>query len=364
MMLPMSERIGILTGGGDCPGLNAAIRAVVKHGIGTHGWEIVGIKDAFKGLVEKRTMPLTLDSVRGLLDKGGTILGSSNRAHPYHYPVIENGKEVIKDVSGIVLENMKELGLDGLIVVGGDGTMGIAHGLCNQGAKIVGIPKTIDNDLEATDATIGFQTSVDIATAAIDRLHTTAESHDRIIICEVMGRYAGWIAMHAGLSSGADVILIPEIQYDFEKVANALKTRHKNGKSYSIVVVAEGALPKDGKHATVKEGDPAEQDRLGGAGQKLAHDLAKATDFDIRVTVLGHVQRGGSPCSFDRLLATKFGAAAVDMVANKQFQQVVALKGGEITKVSMDLAAKKIKCVKPNGVVVKTAESLGVCVGR
>ena len=353
-----------MTGGGDCPGLNAAIRAVVKHATATHGFEVVGICDAFKGLYECETMPLPINEVRGLLDRGGTILGSSNRANPFAYPVMgADGVETVTDVSERCVENYRDLGLEGLIVIGGDGTQGIAHRMMAMGVEVVGIPKTIDNDLEATEYTIGYQTAVNIAVDAIDRLHSTAESHDRIIICEVMGRYAGWIAMNAGLSSGAEAILIPEIDYDVDKVITTLRRRHKTQSSFSIIVVAEGAKPRGGDFATKKEADATQQARLGGAGDHLARLIQEHTPFDVRTTVLGHVQRGGTPSAFDRLLATRFGVAAVDLLAAGKYGRVAAYQRGQIVDVAMEQAVSKLKRVRPDGPLVTTARALGVELG-
>ncbi len=360
----MTKRIGILTGGGDCPGLNAAICAVVNHAAGSYGYEVLGIKDAFKGLYEADTMELTQDGVRGILDRGGTILGSSNRANPFAYPCVdEEGNECVRDVSERCAENYRKMGLEGLIVVGGDGTQGIAHKMMSTGMKVVGIPKTIDNDLEATEYTIGYQTAVNVACEAIDRLHSTAESHDRIMICEVMGRYAGWIAMNAGISSGAEVILIPEVDYDIDRVIASFDRRRKMGISFSIVVVAEGTKPKGEGHALLKAGDATQQERLGGAGHHLAQSITERTSYDVRTTVLGHTLRGGTPSAFDRLLATRFGVAAVDLLVSEKFGRVAAYRDGKIVDVSMDKAIAKLKRVQPDGPLVKTAKALGIELG-
>ncbi|HTE55450.1 MAG TPA: ATP-dependent 6-phosphofructokinase [Kofleriaceae bacterium] len=360
----MAKRIGILTGGGDCPGLNAVIRAVVLHARGTLGWEVIGIEDGFTGMYEQRYIDLTARSVAGLICRGGTVLGSSNRANPFAYPFKRpGGGEEILDVSDRCVANVERLDLEGLILVGGDGTMSIGQKLMAKGLRVVGVPKTIDNDLEATEYTIGFQTAVEVASEAIDRLHTTAESHDRIIICEVMGRYAGWIAMAAGMASGSDVILIPEIDYDLGKVIGSLNRRHGRGNTYSIIVIAEGAKPKGGAYAVVKSGDVTQQELLGGAGQVLAEEIRKQTEFDVRVTVLGHIQRGGTPCAFDRLLATRFGATAVELVASGRFGQVAALRSGEIVSAPLDLAVAKLKRVDPDGDLVRAARSLGIELG-
>lgn len=360
----MAKRIGILTGGGDCPGLNAAIRAVVKHASISHGIEVVGIHDAFKGLYEGDCIPLPPARVRGLLDRGGTILGSSNRAHPFSYPVVDaDGTTSVQDVSDRCVEQYHAMGLEALIVVGGDGTQSIAHQMSAKGLKVVGIPKTIDNDLEATEFTIGYQTAVNIACEAIDRLHSTAESHDRIIICEVMGRYAGWIAMNAGISSGADVILIPEADYDIDRVLESFRRRHLAGISYSIVVVAEGAKPRGGEHSVAVAGDATREARLGGAGHLLAAQITERTSFDVRTTVLGHVQRGGTPSAFDRLLATRFGVKAVELIVAGKFGRVAAFRGGQVVDVPMEQAVAKLKRIKPDGSLVGTARALGVELG-
>jgi len=360
----MSKRIGILTGGGDCPGLNAVIRAVVLHAEVTLGWDVIGIEDGFTGMVEARYVDLTPRSVSHLMARGGTVLGSSNRANPFHYPVKQSGGgEEIRDLSDQCIANLAVLDLEGLILVGGDGTMSIGQKLMQKGLQVVGVPKTIDNDLEATEYTVGFQTAVEVATEAIDRLHTTAESHDRIIICEVMGRYAGWIAMAAGLAGAADVILIPEIEHDIDRVIDFLKKKHDGGNTYSIIVVAEGAKPKGGGRAVKKKGDPTQQERLGGAGQALAETIAARTDYDVRVTVLGHLQRGGSPCAFDRLLATRFGARAVDLIRDGDYGQVAALRSGDIVSAPLEQAVAKLKHVDPDGQLVRSARALGIELG-
>jgi ATP-dependent phosphofructokinase / diphosphate-dependent phosphofructokinase len=360
----MSKRIGILTGGGDCPGLNAVIRAVVLHAEVTLGWDVIGIEDGFAGMVEARYVDLTPKSVHHLVARGGTVLGSSNRANPFHYPIKKpDGSEEIRDVSDRCIANLAALDLAGLILVGGDGTMSIGAKLMAKGLKVVGVPKTIDNDLEATEYTIGFQTAVEVASEAIDRLQTTAESHDRIIICEVMGRYAGWIAMAAGLAGAADVILIPEIDHDIERVIGFLQKKHERGNSYSIIVVAEGAKPRGGGHAVLEKGDSTQQERLGGAGDALARVIAARTDYDVRVTVLGHIQRGGAPCAFDRLLATRFGARAVDLIRDGRYGEVAALRSGEVVSVPLEQAVAKLKKIDPDGELVRSARALGVELG-
>ncbi len=361
----MAKRIGILTGGGDCPGLNAAIRAVVLHAHGTLGWDVIGVEDGFTGMFEKRFVELTPRMVGALISRGGTVLGSSNRANPFAYPCkAPGGGEEVRDVSDECVANMQALGLEGLVLVGGDGTMSIGQKLAAKGLKVVGVPKTIDNDLEATEYTIGFQTAVEVAVEAIDRLHTTAESHDRIIVCEVMGRYAGWIALEAGMAGGAHAILIPEIDYDVGAVADHLRERHGGGNTYSIIVIAEGAKPVGGGHAVLRSGDETQQERLGGAGDRLVAALRQEVDYDMRVTVLGHIQRGGSPCAFDRLLATRFGATAVDLLARGTFGHVAALRSGAIVSAPLAHAVAKLKRVAPDSDVVRAARALGISFGE
>ncbi|MDD5120110.1 MAG: 6-phosphofructokinase [Candidatus Omnitrophica bacterium] len=328
-------RIGILTGGGDCPGLNPVIRAVVRKAL-IEGYEIVGIKNGWKGLVENDTMALNIDAVSGILPKGGTILGTS-RTNPYKK---EGDLAKVKD-------NFKKLGLDALIAVGGEDTLGVAFKLTKDGIPgIVGVPKTIDNDLSATDYTFGFDTALNVATECIDRLHTTAESHHRIIVAEVMGRHAGWIATEAGIAGGADVILIPEIPIDLDEVCAVIKKRHSRGKTFSIVVVAEGAQFNDGSMVTQeKKLDAFGHVRLGGIGEELAAQIEKRTGFETRVSVLGHIQRGGSPTAFDRVLGTRLGVKAVELVKAKKFGKMVALSGIKIIEVPLEDAVKELKTV-------------------
>jgi 6-phosphofructokinase 1 len=314
-------------------------------------------------MVEKRFQPLTPRGVAQLIARGGTVLGSSNRANPFAYPFKVAGGEEIRDVSDQCIANLAELELEGLVMVGGDGTMSIGQQLLAKGLPVVGVPKTIDNDLEATEYTIGFQTAVEVASEAIDRLHTTAESHDRIIICEVMGRYAGWIALEAGLAGAADVILIPEMDFDCSRVLANLRRRHDPGNTYSIIVVAEGAKPKGGELSVLRAGDVTQQERLGGAGQRLADELRRHIDYDIRVSVLGHILRGGAPCAFDRLLATRFGVKAIELLVEGKFGHVAALRSGEIVSAPMSEAVAKLKLVDPNGDLVRAARALGIELG-
>ena len=361
------KRIGVLTGGGDCPGLNAVIRAVVKSATIKHNYEVIGIEDGFDGLVlPDKTRNLTLWNVRGILPIGGTILGTSNRANPFEYKVTINGKPEARDVSKDVIKNVQSLGLDALVVIGGDGSLNIAHELFKMGCPIVGVPKTIDNDILATDVTFGFNTAVETATEALDRLHTTAESHHRVMVVEVMGRYVGWIALETGIGGGADVILIPEIPFDIGKVCQKIINRKKSGNKASIVVVSEGAKPIGGEVSILcappEAGGSAE--RLGGIGTKVGAEIGRCTEMEVRVTVLGHLQRGGSPCAFDRILSTRFGVAAVDLIASKRFGEMVCLKGQRIESVSLNDVAKGQKRVPTEEGLVKTAESIGISFGR
>jgi 6-phosphofructokinase 1 len=330
------KRVGVLTGGGDCPGLNAVIRAVVRKAFQS-GVKVVGIKNGWKGLIDQDTVELDINSVSGILPKGGTILGTS-RTNPYKKP----------DDLRKVIDNYKKLGLDALIAIGGEDTLGVANKLNKEGKglNIVGCPKTIDNDLNATDYTFGFDTAVNIATEAIDRLHTTAESHHRIMVVEVMGRHAGWIAIHSGLASGADVILIPEVPIDLDMVCEILKKRKERGKSFSIVVVAEGAQFKAGQVVLKEEKlDSFGHVRLGGIAERLAEEIEKRTGFETRTTVLGHIQRGGTPSAFDRFLATRFGLKAMELVLDKKFGYMASLKGTEVTAVPIQDAVGTLKTV-------------------
>ncbi len=358
------RRIAVSTGGGDCPGLNAVIRAVVKTAIGVYGWEVLGIETGFDGLLGRggaRVRPLNYASVRGILPQGGTILGTSNRGNPFAMPG-ENGGTV--DRSPEVLERLEDLAVDAIVTIGGDGSMRIAKQLQDLGVRLVGVPKTIDNDLEATDVTFGFDSALHVATEAIDRLHTTAESHHRVFVVEVMGRNAGWIGLEAGMAGGADVILIPEIPYRIEEVSRAVVQRARRGSKFSIVVVAEGAQLEEGgqvyQHDTSR---PSATRRLGGICNYLAEDIAEACGAETRATVLGHLQRGGSPSPFDRVLGTRFGAAAAHLVARGGFGRMVALRGTEIVDVSIEEAIARQKLVDAGGELVQAARSVGISFG-
>jgi phosphofructokinase-like protein len=358
-------RIGVLSGGGDAPGLNAVIRAFTKTAIFKYGWEVTGIIDGFEGLMSPtKTRQLTSWNTRGILFVGGTILGTTNRGNPFAHKIMVNGKEIVEDMSPLVLANIKELGLDCIVVIGGDGSLKIGHGLYKLGVPVVGVPKTIDNDLGATYVTFGFQTAVDTATEALDKLHTTAESHQRVIVLELMGRYAGWIALEAGIAGSADVILIPEIPFTWEKVAEKLLERKKSGSKSSIVVVAEGAKPLGGEMAVREKASDGYVLRLGGMGEIVGQEISKRTGVDVRVTVLGHLQRGGSPDPFDRLLATRYGAYAAELIAQKKFGHMVSWQPPDITSVPMEAAIDKLRLVEPDGELVKMAEGIGVSFGR
>jgi ATP-dependent phosphofructokinase / diphosphate-dependent phosphofructokinase len=337
-------RIGILTGGGDCPGLNAVIRAVVRKGVNVHGHAIVGYRDGWRGVLEDRTMDLNPDNTAGLLHRGGTILGSS-RTNPFKE---ERGVERVKE--NFDLEN-----IDSLIAVGGEDTLGVANKLSSEGVNVVGVPKTIDNDISATDYTFGFNTAVQICTEAIDRLHSTAESHNRVIVLEVMGRHAGWIATYSGLAGGADAILIPERPFDIEDVCEHIRHRHSRGRTFSIVVVAEGATPAEGEAMLqTQEKDAFGHVRLGGIGVALEGEIEKRTGFETRVTILGHVQRGGTPTAFDRVLATRFGVAAIDAVEDQDYGKMVALRATNIERVPLSEAVGELKTVDED--LFRTAE--------
>jgi phosphofructokinase-like protein len=329
------SRIGVLTGGGDCPGLNAVIRAVVRKGVEIHGDAIIGFRNGYRGILEGSVRELTPENARGILHRGGTILGTS-KINPFR---VEGGMQLL-------LANLDAYRIDGLIAIGGEGTLGAAAKLATEGVRVVGVPKTIDNDLAVTDFTFGFDTAVQVATDAIDRLHTTAESHNRVMVVEVMGRNAGWIGLYSGLAGGADVILIPEHPFDIDQVCSHVRHRHGRGHLFSIVVVSEGAVPREG----TLEIPPYERDeygwpKLGGISTIIAEQIEQRTGFETRVTILGHVQRGGSPTAFDRVLATRFGIAAVDLASSGAWGRMVALRGSDITDCPLDEAVSDIKRV-------------------
>jgi len=358
-------RMGILTGGGDCPGINAVIRAVAKKAILEHDMEIVGIEDGYEGLVNDKHRKLENKDVSGILTLGGTILGTTKKMNPYRYAIKKGDKLEFKDMSKVAIENVRRLDLDCLVVIGGDGTLGIAYKLFRDGIPIVGVPKTIDNDILGTDLTFGFDTAMSIATEGIDRLHTTAQSHHRVMVVEVMGHNAGWLALSSGIAGGGDIILIPEIPYEMTAIIEKVKERNRKGKRFSIVVVAEGAKPKGGDvviQRMVKESsDPI---RLGGVGFVLGDQIEKATGIETRTVVMGHLQRGGSPTAFDRVLSTQLGSKAVDLVMKKSFGYMVAMQKSAIVKFPLKDVAKGHRSVPPDHPLIKTAMSLGTSFGR
>jgi 6-phosphofructokinase 1 len=353
-------RTGILTGGGDAPGLNAVIRAVVRNAA-IRGDTIIGLDDGFRGLIEPHQWrQLQLADVTGIFRQGGTILGTTNQANPLAYPT-QDGR--VMNCSAVCVERFRALSLDALIVVGGDGTLAIAYELWKQGIPIVGVPKTIDNDVVETDASVGFDTAVSIATDAIDRLHSTAEAHHRIMVIEVMGRYSGWIALHAGIAGGADVILIPEIPYNTATVAEHILQRERCGARFSIVVAAEGATSLDGQHTVLEPGSASVAERLGGIGARLAADLEQATGREARSLLLGHLQRGGAPTSSDRLLASRFGVRAMELAADRQFGTVLTWRPPEICAVALERVVGHMKLVSPDSQTVRAARGLGISFG-
>jgi 6-phosphofructokinase 1 len=354
------KAIGIANGGGDCPGLNAVIRGVVRGAILGHGWKVVGIRDGFDGLIwTERTVKLTVELIAGILPRGGTILGTRSKGDPFHHTVNDGSMKVTNDDSQTCLRNMEKLGLDALIVIGGDGTLTIARDLGRMGIPVVGVPKTIDNDLSATEVTFGFDTALHVATDAIDRLHTTADSHGRVMVIEVMGRSAGWIALHSGIAGGADVILIPEIPFTIETICEKLRDRTATGKRFSLVVVAEGVkLPPEDPF-----GRPFPKPRPGQVGILIGDAIHESLKQDVRITVLGHIQRGGSPSPFDRILATRFGVEAVELVARGKFGYMACLRAGEIESVPLDDAVGEVQLVDPKGSLVRAARAVGITFG-
>ena len=353
------SRVGVLTGGGDCPGLNAALRAVTKALIRQHDTEVVGIHDGYRGLIEGALQPLSYQDVSGILTRGGTILGASNKANPFSYH-----PRCGADVSAQVVKTYNSFDLDAIVPIGGDGTMSIAHRLTDLDINVVGVPKTIDNDLAGTDRTFGFDTAVSIATEAIDRIHTTAQSHHRIMVIETMGRYSGWIALHAGVASGADVILIPEIEYDLDEVVEVCHAREQSGQRFTIIAIAEGAKPQEGERV-VKERIEESPDpvRLGGIGHVLAENLKDHLDSEVRTTILGHMQRGGTPTAYDRNLATMFGARAASLVAEGAYGMMVALQNGALTEVPLAEVADRTRTVPLSSPLITSALDVGTSFG-
>lgn len=352
------RRIGMLTSGGDAPGLNAVIRAVVKTAEIEYGWKVIGIEDGFEGLLTPpHIRNMGVEDVRGILSRGGTILGTTNKGH---FRTVEVNGRLQRDPAPYkeLAQNMRRMGLDALVIIGGEGSQGIASELAKYGVRAVGVPKTIDNDLYGSDRTFGFDTALTVATEALDRLHTTAASHDRVMVLEVMGRDAGWIALHSGLGGGADIILIPEIPFSIEAVASKVMSRDFQGSNFSIIVCAEGALEKGGQQIY-----QSSTGTLGGIGSYVANEVAKRTGKDTRVVVLGHLQRGGEPTPYDRILATRFGAAAVRELAEGRYGEVVVLRGGIITTIPMAECAGKVKTVPIDDEMVRTARGLGISFG-
>lgn len=348
--------IGICTGGGDAPGLNAVIRAAVKSAILKYKWRVVGIPDGFDGLIwPERSRELTLQDVSGILPRGGTILGTTNRGNPFQYKTMEDGREVVRDISDEVIANARKLGIDAIITIGGDGSQKIGLELFHKGVKLVGVPKTIDNDLSATDVTFGFDTALQTATDAIDKIHTTAESHHRVMAVEVMGRDSGWIALEAGIAGGAHIILIPEIPFSINKICEYVAAREESGKRFTIVVVAEGiSLPPELRGLS----------RGGSVGNLVGDAISLCAHKEVRVSVLGHIQRGGSPSSYDRVLGTRFGAKATEMIADGEFGKMVCLRGESIQAVDIADAVGHLKRVDPDGELVQTARAMGICFGN
>lgn len=365
----MSEikRIGVMTGGGDCPGLNPVIRAVTKTAIMKYGLEVVGIKHGYRGLYlgGDEFINLHINNVEEILSKGGTILYSSNKDNLFDYTYEdENGNICHGDVSDVGVKNLKEAGIDALIIIGGDGTLTSGRDFSRKGVKVIGVPKTIDNDLAATDTTFGFDTAVSNAVEAIDKLRTTAESHSRIMVVEAMGRYAGFLALSAGMGGAADAILIPEIPYDIEKVAQSIKERIAKGKNYAIVVVAEGAKPKNGEmHISKVVEDSPDPIRLGGIANVVSDQLEKLTGIESRAAILGHIQRGGSPTANDRILSTRYGSHAVELLMQGKFGNMVVLRGNEMSYESLENVIGNNKAVDPSGELVTIAKATGVCFG-
>lgn len=361
----MKKRIAVLTAGGDCPGINAVIRAVTKTAVNDYGMEVVGIEDGYLGLIEGRWHDLAYERVSGILTQGGTILGTSNKANPFKYPVdVGDGKVGFKDVSDEAIANFEKTGAASLIAIGGDGTLNISHKLGQKGVPVVGIPKTIDNDVDCTDFTFGFDSAVATAAEGIDKIHTTAQSHHRVMFIEVMGRYVGWLALHSGVAGGGDVILIPEIPFETDLICEEAVSRSKKGKRFSIVVVSEGARAVGGDvvvRKVVKEStDPV---RLGGVASVLADEVEQKTGLETRVTVLGHLQRGGSPTAFDRVLATRFGTEASKQASLGNFGSMVALKGQDIVTVPISEAIGKLKSVPADHSLMNSARSVGTFFG-
>jgi len=356
------RRIGVLTGGGDAPGLNAVIRGLTKTAIGAYGWEVMGVLDGYDGLLQpNKVKPLTLENIRGILHRGGTILGTTNRTNPFKVPKRRNGRIVEVDESDRALATVRKHRIDCMAIIGGDGTLIMGNMMFKKGLRMVGIPKTIDNDINATDFTFGFDSAVVTAMEAIDKIHTTAESHHRVMIVEVMGRDVGWIALHAGLASGADIILIPEMPYRVEKVIRKIRERERQGRNFSIIVIGEGVKPEGGRKIYYKA--QFGLTRLGGIGNYLEAQLARLIKNEVRVVTLGHIQRGGSPTNVDRILGMRFGHAACSLIAKRKFGHMVALRDQDIVEVSLDDAIGVQKRIPPDHPLIRMARDIGTCFG-
>ncbi len=361
------KKVGILTGGGDCSGLNAVIRGVTRTAIIGYKAEVVGIEGGFEGLISGQTQELSIRATRDILTLGGTILGTTNKGNPFEYRELRpDGSISVSDYSDRAMETYKRLGLDCLFVVGGEGTLEIGYKFAKKGAHVIGIPKTIDNDLDKTDYTFGFQTAVEVACDALDRLHTTGKSHQRVMILEVMGRTAGWISMESGIAGGAHIIIIPEIPYNIDRIVEKIKARAKGGSPYSIIMVAEGAKEEGGDVITQATASTRLQGvpQLGGVGSYLAEEIKKRIDLEVRCTVLGHIQRGGSPCAFDRVLGTRLGSHAVRAAAEGNFGNMVALKMPDIVLVPLADLAGKVRVVPVDSQLIQCAEAIGISMGR
>jgi 6-phosphofructokinase 1 len=359
----MCKRIGIVTGGGDCPGLNAVIRAVAKAA-NRRGWEAVGIVNSFEGLLEPRqTVPLDYRALDGLLVRGGTILGTVNRGRFSAKTAYGTERRLAVELLDAARQGMQTIGLDALVVIGGDGSLSIAQQMHEHGVPVVGVPKTIDNDVSGTVLTFGFASAVDCVTMAIDKLHTTAESHARVMVVEVMGRFAGWIAMYGGIAGGADVILIPEVPFRYDAIVSKIREREAAGRHFTMVVVAEGAHEEDQGFVTTTDEAPIREARLGGIGSVVAAQLEKRSGKEVRTCVLGHLQRGGTPSAFDRMLCSMFGTEAIELVAAGEFGKMVAFSGSHVVAITLAEAVARLKTVPPDGDMARTARALGICLG-
>ncbi len=357
------KKIGVLTGGGDCPGLNAVIRGVTKAAILHYGWEVYGIMDGFLGMVQKRYKKLTLESVAGILNRGGTILGSTNNADPFFHRIKEGGEIKVVDVSSTCVDFYNELGLSALITLGGDGTQTIAGKLAKKGIFVVGVPKTIDKDVAGTDETFGFDSARSMVTDAVDRLHTTAASHHRAMVIEVMGRNAGWLALESTISGGADVVLIPEIPYDVNSIIKAINSRHKLGRHFSIIVVSEGARAKGKEQVKTSSSVEGAKERLMGISHQVAYEIEQNSNMECRVAILGHLQRGGTPTSYDRLLATRFAVKAMSLIREENLNTMVSIRGGKITSISISQVVGKQSLVPLDSELIESARAVGATFG-